>query len=437
MQPTAEYTDVDSKNAFLQSASVNLASARSVLLIAAQTGDASNLVAASRAINRIEFDAAALGLDELTAICKQCESKLEHLRSVDNCPATASFEVLDIISNIEAELWNVPVKTQEFDVAQFVDLSFDGLAPGDDGSPAHDEPVEEFEIDEETLDIFRSEAADLLDRIERAFAALTQDRSDQNAIWDLRRHVHTLKGAAGIVGLRNASETAHQMEDVLSTLAEKEIPASPPAFEFLRSSAEQLDAIVRSEYSPNDLRDLHEQYKKVQKWLASPLAVPSVSAASTSSTAEQQPTKPTTTPIVRVSLERLDEIITLSKTLAKNWIAASSRFKTAPAGTPDLNELFTRQLSLTEDLQAKLLQIRMVRFGTLKTRISRAVHGTCLDEKKKAVVEIENGEVEVDTLVIDAVIEPATTRLEIRRALKLLQDKKIQRNPRKHHVLPL
>ncbi|MEV6063581.1 acyl-CoA carboxylase subunit beta [Nocardia asteroides] len=38
---------------------------------------------------------------------------------------------------------------------------------------------------------------------------------------------------------------------------------------------------------------------------------------------------------------------------------------------------------------------------------------------------------------IDAVIEPSTTRLEIRRALKLLQDKKIQRNPRKHHVLPL
>ncbi|MFE3360669.1 carboxyl transferase domain-containing protein, partial [Streptomyces californicus] len=38
---------------------------------------------------------------------------------------------------------------------------------------------------------------------------------------------------------------------------------------------------------------------------------------------------------------------------------------------------------------------------------------------------------------IDAVIEPATTRLELRRALKLLQDKKLQRNPRKHHVLPL
>jgi acetyl-CoA carboxylase carboxyltransferase component len=38
---------------------------------------------------------------------------------------------------------------------------------------------------------------------------------------------------------------------------------------------------------------------------------------------------------------------------------------------------------------------------------------------------------------VDAVIEPATTRLEIRRAMKLLRDKKLQRNPRKHHLLPL
>ncbi|MGW5105359.1 acyl-CoA carboxylase subunit beta [Nocardia sp. NPDC004123] len=38
---------------------------------------------------------------------------------------------------------------------------------------------------------------------------------------------------------------------------------------------------------------------------------------------------------------------------------------------------------------------------------------------------------------IDAVIEPATTRLEIRRALHLLRDKKTPGNPRKHHLLPL
>ncbi len=38
---------------------------------------------------------------------------------------------------------------------------------------------------------------------------------------------------------------------------------------------------------------------------------------------------------------------------------------------------------------------------------------------------------------VDAVIEPSSTRLEIRRAMRLLREKKLIRNPRKHHLLPL
>jgi acetyl-CoA carboxylase carboxyltransferase component len=38
---------------------------------------------------------------------------------------------------------------------------------------------------------------------------------------------------------------------------------------------------------------------------------------------------------------------------------------------------------------------------------------------------------------IDAVIEPSQTRLEIRKALKLLQDKTVFKNPRKHNLIPL
>ncbi|MDG3010439.1 acyl-CoA carboxylase subunit beta [Rhodococcus sp. D2-41] len=38
---------------------------------------------------------------------------------------------------------------------------------------------------------------------------------------------------------------------------------------------------------------------------------------------------------------------------------------------------------------------------------------------------------------IDSVIEPSATRLELRKALNLLRNKDVQRNPRKHHLLPL
>ncbi|EGD53685.1 acyl-CoA carboxylase subunit beta [Gordonia neofelifaecis] len=38
---------------------------------------------------------------------------------------------------------------------------------------------------------------------------------------------------------------------------------------------------------------------------------------------------------------------------------------------------------------------------------------------------------------IDAVIDPSETRLEIRKALRLLRDKSVQNTPRKHHLMPL
>ncbi|WP_187689086.1 acyl-CoA carboxylase subunit beta [Nocardia wallacei] len=38
---------------------------------------------------------------------------------------------------------------------------------------------------------------------------------------------------------------------------------------------------------------------------------------------------------------------------------------------------------------------------------------------------------------IDAVIEPSSTRLEIRKALRLLRDKRVTHGPRKHHLMPL
>jgi acetyl-CoA carboxylase carboxyltransferase component len=38
---------------------------------------------------------------------------------------------------------------------------------------------------------------------------------------------------------------------------------------------------------------------------------------------------------------------------------------------------------------------------------------------------------------IDAVIEPSQTRLELRKALKLLRDKQVARMPRKHRLMPI
>jgi len=120
-------------------------------------------------------------------------------------------------------------------------------------------------------------------------------------------------------------------------------------------------------------------------------------------------------PIVRVSLDRLDDLIELSVNLASNR-SLLVRELAKLEGASDQNDLdsifeslaglFDLQRNLNNELQDRLFRIRMVRFGTLETRLSRAVNVTCQEENKKAQVTIINSDCEVDTQIIDALIEP-------------------------------
>src|SRR6185369_12388051 len=99
----------------------------------------------------------------------------------------------------------------------------------------------------------------------------------------------------------------------------------------------------------------------------------------------------------------------LSHSLVINRSSVATRFAELADEIEDharLDRLLNIQRELVSELQSKLLRIRMVRFITLETRLERAVHVTALDTKKKVALQIENGEVEVDTQVIDALIEP-------------------------------
>ncbi|MBI3977672.1 MAG: Hpt domain-containing protein, partial [Chloroflexi bacterium] len=67
----------------------------------------------------------------------------------------------------------------------------------------------------ETLDVFADEAAEHLREIEAALARLASRPPDSASARAIRRSVHTLKGAAAVVGLHQVSRLAHQIEDVL------------------------------------------------------------------------------------------------------------------------------------------------------------------------------------------------------------------------------
>ena len=67
-------------------------------------------------------------------------------------------------------------------------------------------PADEgFEIDPETLEIFSLEADDLLRNIGEQLKLLTQDPARYEALMEVRRSAHTLKGSAAIIGMKALS----------------------------------------------------------------------------------------------------------------------------------------------------------------------------------------------------------------------------------------
>jgi chemotaxis protein histidine kinase CheA/CheY-like chemotaxis protein len=72
-----------------------------------------------------------------------------------------------------------------------------------------------LELDDELREAFLADAIDLFERIEMIVIALGTRQSDQENIRELCRDFHTLKGAAGSVGLSEVANLVHELEERL------------------------------------------------------------------------------------------------------------------------------------------------------------------------------------------------------------------------------
>ncbi|MBS1770232.1 MAG: response regulator [Acidobacteria bacterium] len=401
----------------LETAERQISLARSSLLVVAQTGaETGNLAVAARALRELKVQTTEQSLDDVTSAIVDCENALDALFLSGAASSSDAYSILDLVAKIESVLLEMPLLSGGLvdDVSGFLDASFEQIAP----RPAAEEPdeastawvEEEFEIDEETLDIFRTEATDLLSQIANDLGRLQMGAEAQSALWDIRRSAHTFKGAAGVVGLKKASELAHQMEDLLDKLVENDRPADPSIIELLYDALSQLGSVVGTHSTGDSVTDLGERFASAIASLGS-AANGNEKAKPRTVSPFRKPDKKLHSPIVRVSLERLDDLIQLATKLAANNellenALAEQRDGRTENDSDTISEILFAAHEITGALVENLRRVRMQRFGTLETRLNRAVHVTCEEEGKHAALAIENGDVEIDTLLIDALVEP-------------------------------
>lgn len=397
---------------------------------------------------------------------------------------TRTRSLLDQISELEVELVayrsSASANTPVLDVGDFVDESFRSLSQrepeGQADEDADDVSEESFEVDSEMLEVFREEAGSLLQNIRTNLETLSRVPDDRGALWEVKRNAHTLKGAAGVVGLGKLSTLAHRVEDVLSRLSDTEANSNVRILGLLIKASSCLSSLAAGDAST----DLDSQVESLEREFAD--ALRSISASADDSepgnarTEETHAATPPAQPplqkssIVRVSLERLDDLVKMVRGLEASRGAfeqhieelekqldeatnnklrlqsASGKieklstvrspyiFAEGQRQRPELDqiayelaetardasiintlltsvrvrfgELYDRQGDLIANVHARLMRLRNVEFGTITTRLERTVRVTCEEEGKKAKIEIANGPFEVDTQTIDLLIEP-------------------------------
>jgi chemosensory pili system protein ChpA (sensor histidine kinase/response regulator) len=112
------------------------------------------------------------------------------------------------------------------------------------------------DVPPELAEVFGEEAKEHLETIARLTSRLSVEPQDRESVQELRRAVHTLKGAAGVVGYKGASKLAHRMEDLLDRLYEGTAAVTSIEARVLASSSDALNDLIVGTADPDALRSL-------------------------------------------------------------------------------------------------------------------------------------------------------------------------------------
>lgn len=108
---------------------------------------------------------------------------------------------------------------------------------------------------------FFEEAFDMLDRLEQNILILDKDRNNTDALQEIFRAVHTLKGSAGAVELFDTQKYAHRFEDLLDLIRGNKIKVDDKTVDILLKGIDILKELINSaseekEYSGNIEEDI-------------------------------------------------------------------------------------------------------------------------------------------------------------------------------------
>jgi len=396
---------------FINEVEIYLPMIRSGILVCSREGNLGGELHTALLYTQAIKDAAlSVGLENIGRTAERLEAELRSA-AVSTAPLVdgQTRALLDNLAQIEALLARIHFSADDLSLnfEGFVDESFtnlgfdtpepdllDALNENSAGSAGQDD-LAGFEIDAEMLEIFAEEADDLLRNINAQLDVLKSAPNNRESLLEIRRNAHTLKGSAGIVGIKPLSGLAHRVEDLLDCLSEKQVEGNRRIFELLANSTDCLSALASGENSAQLSKKIELLYEDFDKTLEAlkngtfekeavkiPELVKTENVAEPAAAGDTQPVAVMHKSVVRVSVEKLDELVRLVGDLVISRSVFEQRLAEFERQIGELQYSTGRLLrstgKLETDFEASMLQAPNSRFQYPNSNSSLIPHPSSL-----------------------------------------------------------
>ncbi len=214
------------------------------------------------------LDALAMGIGTLTMCAQEIisgassgrlgdavERAVEELQGLDGAQTPAAAPPADIpqqpaeVVDFDADVESIPLPEMPSSIPLQAD---DPLAPLDaiesEPRPTAGQAAEDVEEPEDELTaIFYEEARDVERELSTSKAAWRRNPDDEQALADLRRCFHTLKGSGRFAEATAIAELSWAVEDLLNSIIDGDIEAAEPMHDFVDRAHGELVGLIATE----------------------------------------------------------------------------------------------------------------------------------------------------------------------------------------------
>lgn len=265
--------------------------------------------------------------------------------------------------------------------------------------------------DPEMVEAFVAEAKEHLDSIEDDFLLLERqkDHPDQAQLDKVFRAIHSVKGAAGFLGLANMSELAHVMEALLTKMRSGKILPESEYIDSLLAGVDLLSTMLRDITQSNivDIKLVHDQLIS--------LAEQDAKAGTKQSAQAIKKTPADAIPIqekgvdisntVRINVETLDKLMVQAGELV---LIRNQHMLNIDEADAMSRSIAHRLDMITSELQETIISTRMQPVGKVIDKFPRVVRDLGKSLDKQIQISITGSNAELDKTILESLTDPLT-----------------------------